>query len=379
MKTSNLRNRETSALVQVLVPSLSGGGAEDVARRWASGLGEAGYEVEIVLTHQSTDEEIPRGIRFHSLGEARGFVHVVLAFRKHLMIERPSAVISLMPFSNLVLLLAAASIPRRFRPRTVISEHTLHSRLRRVFDRNFRIQLQLARVFYRNADACVVVSHAVGAEVCALYQISADRLWIIPNPVLDEAAKANSSRRRVADLPSISIVVPARLVESKRPNLAVSAARLVMNQTGKTAVVHYFGVGPMREELEALGMELGISLKFHGWVDRWYDHVPEDGVVLLPSAVEGFGNVLIEAAAMSIPSVVSSRTLGAADACIAGLTGILTAGDCSADYADGIVAATHIEIPDIQGWLRRFTIANAVKQLESAIRPASSDVARSQF
>ena len=150
-----------------------------------------------------------------------------------------------------------------------------------------------------------------------------------------------------------------------------------MNQTGKTAVVHYFGVGPMREELEALGMELGISLKFHGWVDRWYDQVPEDGVVLLPSAVEGFGNVLIEAAAMSIPSVVSSRTLGAADACIAGLTGILTAGDCAADYADGIVAATHIEIPDIQGWLRRFTIANAVKQLESAIRPASSDVARS--
>lgn len=358
--------------LQIIVPHLSGGGAEDVARRWALGLSAAGFDVQVVLTHEAAGDVALAGVSIHSLSRVRGFLNLIRAYRSHLIHTRPSAVLSVMPFSNLVLLLAVALIPRQARPRTIISEHTLHSRLRKRFDRNFRVQLRLAEIMYRTADACVAVSHAVGAEICALHKVPTDRLWIVPNPVLDRASTVNPHRGRVSELSTVSIVVPARLVEAKRPQMAMIAARLVMLETGKATVVHYFGSGPMKDELVELSRVLDVSVVFHGWVENWFENIPRDGVVVLPSAVEGFGNVLIEAASKSVPSVVASRTLGAADACLHGITGVLTASDGPSDYAKGVINAANLEIGDIEAWLERFTIGAAIEQLRLAIEPRSS-------
>jgi glycosyltransferase involved in cell wall biosynthesis len=80
---------------------------------------------------------------------------------------------------------------------------------------------------------------------------------------------------------------------------------------------------------------------------------------MLPSAVEGFGNVLVEAAAKSIPVVVSSRALGVADACIPDVTAKLVTGDSPGDFADGLLFAGEMVLPDLKHWLDRFTNASA--------------------
>jgi glycosyltransferase involved in cell wall biosynthesis len=72
--------------------------------------------------------------------------------------------------------------------------------------------------------------------------------------------------------------------------------------------------------------------------------------------VEGFGNVLIEAAAAGIPSVARSSALGVADAVIPGVTGELVASGTPEQLADGVLRAITARPADpVAAWLRRFT------------------------
>jgi glycosyltransferase involved in cell wall biosynthesis len=90
-------------------------------------------------------------------------------------------------------------------------------------------------------------------------------------------------------------------------------------------------------------------------VPNWFDECPAGSVVLLTSLAEGFGNVLVEAAAVGYKSVVSSRCMGSADAIVPGITGELIAGDSVHDYAAGVIAASREGVRDVEPWLRRFS------------------------
>jgi glycosyltransferase involved in cell wall biosynthesis len=90
-------------------------------------------------------------------------------------------------------------------------------------------------------------------------------------------------------------------------------------------------------------------------------------VVLLPSLVEGFGNVLVEAAVAGIRVVVSSRALGVADALVPGVTGILAIEESPASLADSVIEAGAIVDTDYSGWLARFSVENSTRKLEAAL------------
>ena len=84
------------------------------------------------------------------------------------------------------------------------------------------------------------------------------------------------------------------------------------------------GDGPLRPELERRARELGITVRFYGFVPNqelstWYSTA---GVFLLTSRSEGFGRVLVEAYAHGLP-VVATRITGVEDIVLHGLTGYL--------------------------------------------------------
>jgi glycosyltransferase involved in cell wall biosynthesis len=339
--------------IAIIVPSLRGGGAEYVSRRWAIALSRVGAEVTFILTHGNAADEPEFGAK-RLTSRRGGFLSKVIALRKDIRRSRYDVILSLMPYSNLLAILST-TLNRGIKPQTIISEHTIHAQLNRTDRLSHKVQWRLARALYRLADACVAVSHAAAADLTASCKLSSSRLWVVPNPAAEDVLPHVERPAPSSVRGTLAVIVPSRLVRQKRLALAIEAAHLVKAATGKAVRIEFYGQGPEERDLRKLAAEYNLEATFHGWVDRWYEHIPNDGIVLMTSSMEGFGNILVEAAAMSVPSVVSSKALGVADACIPNVTAQLVMGEKPIDYANGIMAASEMVIPDISRWLTRFS------------------------
>ncbi|SIR78518.1 glycosyltransferase [Microbacterium sp. RURRCA19A] len=356
----------------ILVPGLSGGGAEFVAGQWATGLAESGRDVLVVATHESAvpARDLPFEVRTMA---STTFPARVRELAGILSATRPAVIVSLMPHWN-VLSLLATSVMSGARPRTIISGRNIESGLSARMGRSYRAELFLAHRLYRRADAYVAISHPVAAEAIASYGLKPERVWVVPNPAagkvdLDAARQARQERlNRRDNRGPLRLVIPGRLVPQKQPEIPVLVASRLRELGVAVDGIDYFGSGPLQSKVEHLAREAGIDVKMHGWVDRWFDHAGPGSVLLLPSYAEGFGNVFVEAGAYGVPSAATSRALGVADAIAPGLTGHLAPSDSIGDLAEAVAKAAEITVPvELDGWLRNFSRSSSLEILERAM------------
>lgn len=345
--------------IAFVLPSLVGGGAEFVTKMWATEIARRGDDVEIVLLRARDGEPTLDGVHIRRVSTAgAGRAHETKALRQYLLTERPDIAIAMMTRANFQLLAVVESLPKKARPRVVISERNIpfaesHHSAAHVFARD-----RAYRSLYPRADAFIAISHPVGAVFQYAARLRRDRVWVIPNPAVAKSGiQLPSETQPHAD--SVTLVVPARVVAKKRPMLAVDIADRLAPLIG--VGVHYFGSGELSEEISRVRRPYPIELK--GRVENWFDHIPANGVVLLPSAVEGFGNVLPEAASRGVPSVVGSTAFGSADAIVPGVTGFFARADSVEEYADAVLRATRLPRTAPETWLSEFSAENSVNLL----------------
>jgi glycosyltransferase involved in cell wall biosynthesis len=181
----------------------------------------------------------------------------------------------------------------------------------------------------------------------------------------DATPRVGGNRRPGSDR-GLQIVLACRLVVQKRPLLAIAAAA-ELQRRGVPVEVVSFGGGPMLADVVAAARAAGVTFRHEGWVENWFDHFGDNAVALLPSSREGFGNVLVEAAAAGYPSVAVSGALGVADAIVPGITGELALSAEPADLADALLRASELTLADIDPWLRRFSPQSSGADLESVL------------
>jgi glycosyltransferase involved in cell wall biosynthesis len=366
-------SRVSNTHIAIVMPNLGGGGAEFVAQQWASWLNQNGYKVTIVLTHSEGSEQLDDGIsveRLHGHGPRAHLMELIRLVRR----ERYDVLIGLMPYFNLLVILAASRFGRRLRPRVLISGRNMELPLRQTHGPKFKLMLAMAKRLYKRSDGFIAISHSVAAEAAGLYGIEMQRMFVVPNPATAKVGiRSVDSRTKSVQVDhsagreALNIVVPARLVLQKRPLLAISVAEEI-KRVVPGVEVHFFGDGPERAAIEQTARIAGVPITLHGWVSDWFDHCPSNSVVLLTSLAEGFGNVLVEATAVGIPTVASSRCLGSSDAIVPGITGAICAGDSSAEYAQAVLRAHGMPPVRATGWLERFTPENSGLELEKAIQ-----------
>ncbi len=352
--------------VLVILPTLTvTAGAEVVAWEWARYLAQVGDRVTVYVTHPTGEEMVPDGVSSVKATRA-GVVAQIWDLAQYLKNQPVDVVVALMPYCNIISIAAARLLGGR-RPKVVISAHNLVHGLRTVPDSSSR-QHWLARRTYRYADLLVAVSHPVGAEATAEYGLPWNRVAVVPNPAF--AKMQNRVTRpdgHAVDPGHLDLVVPARLIPQKRPLIAVDVAATLSQAFPGGVTVHFFGEGALHEAIVSRARETGVDVVMHGFVHGWIDECPAGSIVLLTSIVEGFGNVLVEAAAGGFKSIVSSRCMGAADAVVPGITGELIAGDSAADYAAAILGTSRESVRNVEPWLRRFSLESSGGILRDAL------------
>jgi L-malate glycosyltransferase len=127
--------------------------------------------------------------------------------------------------------------------------------------------------------------------------------------VLDEHPVAEDHDKR-------HFTIVARLVRKKNIETALHAFAIYRANTVSTRELHISGSGPEEQRLRVVARELGISdfVVFHGFLqsDDVTMLLANTLALILPSWEEQFGNVVIEAQALGVPSIVSNNC-GACD------------------------------------------------------------------
>lgn len=354
--------------IAIFLPTLCGGGAEAVARKWARGLAVRGHAVTF-LTYLPSPAALCDGfsvISFPGSTRVRRWFRLRRWLRLSVRDGQYDLVLSLLTFPNIILLSSLSR--RRSGARLVISERTVPSILLRTEGLSGRVRLLLAKRLYRRADSVIAVSHPVAADLFGSFHICAQRLWVIPNPALD-APDSHRHAHNCGVAQPIRILYVGRLVRQKQPERILDTLQELQKRGFRPEAV-FVGDGPRRSALEAAAMSCGAQVEFAGWTDAWQLIAKDCSCLLLPSDVEGFGNVLVEAAGIGLPVVAPSQALGIGDAIIPNVTGIPALSPRPSDLADAVLAAVSLSDRDqhASNWRLWYSTDNSIDRLETALR-----------
>ncbi len=188
------------------------------------------------------------------------------------------------------------------------------------------ISYRMERYAARRADAVIAVSEENRVDVVEQYGIPEDRMRVIPNGIRPE-------RFHQARPEGPTILFVGRLHQRKGVDHLLRAMPKVRERVPEARLL-VAGSGEREAQLKALKeeLDLGDVVEFLGFVpdEDLPDLYASATVFTMPSLYEGFGIVMIEAMASSVP-VVAFATGGAPEVIEDGVNGHLADPDTLAD------------------------------------------------
>jgi len=115
----------------------------------------------------------------------------------------------------------------------------------------------------------------------------------IPNPV--SIPKLGNPQR------DSNALIAGRLISGKRPDWAVSAA------AQSQLTLNVFGDGPLLNSMKQLAIDKNCKVKFHGYITDFWRLVSCNDILLMPSAFEGDGVVVVEAILAGVQLLVADN------------------------------------------------------------------------
>ena len=157
------------------------------------------------------------------------------------------------------------------------------------------------------------------------------QIKVIPNGFDEKRFKPIAHENAVTQLITVCRLVPAKGLD------VLLHACAELKQKGHPFVLHIIGDGPIREELEALAVELDLydDIIFYGYMLHPEEFMPFFDVFVLPSRAEAFGSVFAEAALCWL-ALVGTNVGGIAEQIDDGVNGLLVPPEDPQALADAL-------------------------------------------
>lgn len=303
--------------IALLLPDLEIGGAQRVMLSLAGSVAELGHRVDLLILRNrgGLKERVPAAARrvdlnaWHpSLGHSGMLALGAYRLRKWIETERPDVVLSTITGANLAAALALTSIEPR--PRLVLREAVTLANVTSI------ARLYAMKLLYKRADAIIVLSDHMRAELENRLSVPENKLHCIPNWVDREGLMLRATEDLLhpwLDDPGVQTLVSVgRLIPQKdHATLIKALSQLCPSLNARLLIV---GEGPEGPALNDLAASLGVQSKVEligGEANPWRWMVRSD-LFVLSSRWEGSPNALLEALALGVPAVISEYDSSAA-------------------------------------------------------------------
>lgn len=394
--------------IAFLLDSLTGGGAEKVILELAGGFASAGYTVDLLVCKMvgALQNKVPSNVKLIHLDSVSSLRGALCAYRadpgclrpvmatlvrvgkvpgtfkslpaviEYLRTNQPEALLSALPKSNIIAVLAGQYYGGS--TRIAVGVHTHYSAVSRLEEERNEINdsymLDMMRRYYRRADVVIAVSHAAEKDACEYLRLPQDHVTAVYNPV---------ATRDICELREAALEHPwfepggipvilgiGRFVAVKDFPLLLDAfarvrqkreVRLVLLGGDFTSDEQGYLQKALFEQAERLGVARDLDMP--GFVENPFAYLSRAAVFVLSSRCEGFGNVLVEALLCGCPVVSADCPGGPAEILENGKYGELVPVGDKSGLAEAICRA--LDSPPNREFLRarggEFSVENAVE------------------
>ncbi len=298
--------------IALVLPDLTGGGAERVNLTLASEFLRLGHEVDVVVLRKKGEliEELPEKVRLIDL-ETPKIRDVPFSFSRYLKLEKPAGVIA-----NMWPLTCSCVVGHwlsRQKTRLVVVDHNSLTLAYQHFSsfQNLKMRLSILGT-YRFAGARVTVSKGVGKELARLGWMSPEKIDVVFNPIPCRTVErvCPSTEALWGHFEGQRILNVGRLKAQKNQALLIQAfARQFRHENAKLMIL---GDGPLRSDLEQLARDEGVEnqILMPGFVKDPAPVYASADLFVLSSSYEGFGNVIVEAMNCGVPILSTNCQFG---------------------------------------------------------------------
>ncbi len=302
--------------IAIIIPALSGGGAERVAQKLGDHYVETGDKVYYFLlddhgrqAYEVKGEIVKTGIippSSSNEGGMKGFLYrLFLASLEIRRLKRKyhiDAAISFMEECNYLNILSQRGERVITRICTILS-------LRDDMNR-FLYDPRVIRFFYSLPCRIVVMSRYAKKDMEDVYSVDSKKIHIIPNPVECRARKNTGSDKYKKSC----VITVGRMDPVKQQDRIIRAFSVVVERVPEARLV-FVGRGDNERYLKSVARRMGIEdhIEFAGFCrDVWGTYGSADCFVM-SSKTEGFPNGMVEAMACGIPVVSTDSPGGVGD------------------------------------------------------------------
>ena len=351
--------------IAIFLMDLGGGGAERVMINLAGGFLDLGMEVDLVLVKAEGPylSKLSPNINVVALNCSR-LISSLPSLITYLRKNRPSVLMSALEDTNLVALWA-----RKLANVTTQVIVTVHNNLscesQNATQLKRKLTPQLVKLFYPWADQIVAVSKGVAQDLIKI-GLPHQKVHAIYNPIIttDLLEKLKEKLNHPWFLPEQPPVIigVGRLTKQKDFSTLIHAFAQVKKQ--KLSRLLLLGDGEERSALEKLvkSLDLTQDVQFMNFVANPYIYMAKASVLVLSSAWEGFGNVLVEAMISGTAVVSTNCESGPAEILANGKYGKLVSVGNVKEMAKAILEtlANPLEIEMLKERANEFTLNNSI-------------------
>ena len=197
------------------------------------------------------------------------------------------------------------------------------------------------RFFFNRVDKIISVSNTSAADFAQLYPQFRNKITTIPVGIeyiesAIEEGKSNKNLIKNKGLHPALVHVGGFSYEKNHIGLISIFEQILIKQP--KAELHLVGDGPMRQQIEQLVQQKGLTncIHFYGFQKEAIRYIQEADVLLLPSIIEGLPGVILEAFFCKTP-VVAYNVGGIKEVLMNGSTGRLIEKGDEAAFADAVI------------------------------------------